>query len=575
MLSLLSSFWVSKIFRTLHHRTRFSNVFSVRRLCSSGVVLTNSAISESPGFIEEGGDKMDGSIEKGNVIQQWKLEFGNHEDGTKESRSWSGSPTRKGTSNEEESHRSPRHSSSSLPLDWPLQKVEESHFVRSDDIHGAEKPHLHEMKFEKHCSEISEVEMMKARFSRLLLGEDMSGRGIGVCTALAISKGITNLYATLFGKIWKLEPLDPMKKAMWRRDKEWLLSVSDHIVEFTPAWQKFPDGSEGEVMTCRLRADLYANLPALRKLDDMLIVRGSLSPKADGSSSSPGHLHHKRKNAGYLCLITTLAEMEVPEPYLEALPKSGGLNNCVASKTLPKPVSIKSQPTSRQSWKAEKELMADADKTESIAERAESLLFCIKQRFPGLPQTTLEMSKVQFNKDIGKSILESYSRVLESLAADILVRVDDLLYMDDLTNQFLPITRVGVTAHESISIPYLLPVSSTPIETAVTTSGVSQGQQVIPAKAETSPFFKPSKLLLRGLSKRKPSTDFQNTERKGKDNDSHIEGSELTSKATGEAMGFLSTETKGKDNNSSYGGFRIDFKSDWRSISAPNWIRIF
>ena len=155
MLSLLSSFWVSKIFRTLHHRTRFSNVFSVRRLCSSGVVLTNSAISESPGFIEEGGDKMDGSIEKGNVIQQWKLEFGNHEDGTKESRSWSGSPTRKGTSNEEESHRSPRHSSSSLPLDWPLQKVEESHFVRSDDIHGAEKPHLHEMKFEKHCSEIS------------------------------------------------------------------------------------------------------------------------------------------------------------------------------------------------------------------------------------------------------------------------------------------------------------------------------------------------------------------------------------------------------------------------------------
>ncbi|XP_034694946.1 rop guanine nucleotide exchange factor 7-like [Vitis riparia] len=498
--------------------------------------------------------------------------------------------------------------------------------------------------------------MMKARFSRLLLGEDMSGRGIGVCTALAISKGITNLYATLFGKIWKLEPLDPMKKAMWRRDKEWLLSVSDHIVEFTPAWQKFPDGSEGEVMTCRLRADLYANLPALRKLDDMLIEtldsfedtefwyvnQGILSPKADGSSSSPGHLHHQEekcwlpvphvpptglsensrkhlqqkrdftnqiRKAVRAINSTTLAEMEVPEPYLEALPKNvraslGDLiyryitsdqfspeyvlshldftseqaievaNRVEASiivwhqRHYPKPVSIKSQPTSRQSWKAEKELMADADKTESIAERAESLLFCIKQRFPGLPQTTLGMSKVQFNKDIGKSILESYSRVLESLAADILVCIDDLLYMDDLTNQFLPITRVGVTGHESISIPHLLPVSSTPIETAVTTSGVSQGQQVIPAKAETSPFFKPSKLLLRGLSKRKPSTDFRNTERKGKDNDSHIEGSELTSKATGEAMGFLSTETKGKDNNSPMEGSELISKATGEA-SAP------
>lgn len=35
--------------------------------------------------------------------------------------------------------------------------------------------------------------MMKERFSKLLLGEDMSGCGKGVCTALAISNAITNL----------------------------------------------------------------------------------------------------------------------------------------------------------------------------------------------------------------------------------------------------------------------------------------------------------------------------------------------------------------------------------------------
>ena len=35
--------------------------------------------------------------------------------------------------------------------------------------------------------------MMKERFAKLLLGEDMSGSGKGVCTALAISNAITNL----------------------------------------------------------------------------------------------------------------------------------------------------------------------------------------------------------------------------------------------------------------------------------------------------------------------------------------------------------------------------------------------
>lgn len=37
------------------------------------------------------------------------------------------------------------------------------------------------------------------------------------------------------------------KKAMWRREMEWLLGVSDHIVELKPTWQTFPDGSKLEV----------------------------------------------------------------------------------------------------------------------------------------------------------------------------------------------------------------------------------------------------------------------------------------------------------------------------------------
>jgi len=121
--------------------------------------------------------------------------------------------------------------------------------------------------------------MMKERFAKLLLGEDMSGSGKGVCSALAISNAITNLcgmlflskfsvwwnfpstnykivtyfksvncVATIFGQLWRLEPLPTEKKSMWRREMEWLLCVSDHIVELIPSWQTFPDGSKLEVV---------------------------------------------------------------------------------------------------------------------------------------------------------------------------------------------------------------------------------------------------------------------------------------------------------------------------------------
>lgn len=42
----------------------------------------------------------------------------------------------------------------------------------------------------------SEMEQMKERFAKLLLGEDMSGGGKGVSSALALSNAITNLAGT-------------------------------------------------------------------------------------------------------------------------------------------------------------------------------------------------------------------------------------------------------------------------------------------------------------------------------------------------------------------------------------------
>ncbi|CAK8575666.1 unnamed protein product [Lathyrus sativus] len=262
-------------------------------------------------------------------------------------------------------------SSPPTPLGWPILKATLSNSKRlsSDEKH---KPNL-ELDHNKFTSidlKIPDVDMMKERFAKLLLGEDMSGSGKGVCTALAISNAITNLCATEFGQLWRLEPLPSEKKEMWQRETEWLVSISDHIVELIPSWQTVPDGKKLEVMTCRPRIDICINLPALRKLDNMLLEilesftatefwyvdQGIVAADADGSASfrksiqrqeekwwlplprvppaglsekSRKKLNHSRESASQILKEATsinsiaLAEMEVPESYLKTLPKNG------------------------------------------------------------------------------------------------------------------------------------------------------------------------------------------------------------------------------------------------------------
>ena len=119
---------------------------------------------------------------------------------------------------------------------------------------------------------VTEKEQMKERFAKLLLGEDMSGGGEGVSSALALSNAITNLSASAFGEQRRLEPISDDRKERWTREIGWLLSVTDHILEFSPTQQTNKDGSSIEVMTTRQRRDLVSNIPALKKLDVMLTV---------------------------------------------------------------------------------------------------------------------------------------------------------------------------------------------------------------------------------------------------------------------------------------------------------------
>ncbi|KAK4397007.1 Rho guanine nucleotide exchange factor 8 [Sesamum angolense] len=71
------------------------------------------------------------------------------------------------------------------------------------------------------------------------------------------------------------------------------------------------------------------------------------------------------------------------------------------------------------------------EKRELFEERAETILLLL-QKFPGIPQSSLEISKIQYNKDVGLSILESYSRVLETLANTVMSRIQDVLYADSV-----------------------------------------------------------------------------------------------------------------------------------------------
>ncbi|CAK9153930.1 unnamed protein product [Ilex paraguariensis] len=378
---------------------------------------------------------------------------------------------------------------------------------------------------EKRETDLSEVEMMKERFAKLLLGEDMSGGGKGVCTALAISNAITNLSATVFGELWRLEPLAPQKKAMWCREMEWLLCVSDSIVELVPSIQQFPGGGTYEVMATRPRSDLYMNLPALKKLDAMLISildgfremefwyvdRGIIVPDADncdeyplGMSGGRPSIRQEEKwwlpypkvppkglsvdarkrlqqcrdctnqilKAALAINSNVLAEMEIPNAYLETLPKSGKaclgdiiyryiIADQFSSECLLDCLDLSSEhhtlevanrieaavhvwklkdrkkrkshlKAKHKAWGGKvKGLVADGKKNLFMAQRAETLLHSLRLLFPGLPQTALDMNKIQYNKDVGQSILESYSRVMESLAFNIMARIDDVLYVDD------------------------------------------------------------------------------------------------------------------------------------------------
>lgn len=151
--------------------------------------------------------------------------------------------------------------------------------------------------------------------------------------------------------------------------------------------------------------------------------------------------------------------------------------------------------------------------------------------------------------------MESYSRVLESLAFNIVARIDDLLYVDDLTKHsdpFSPMSKVGVIGHKGVSIPYSVPVSSTPYKSAFSTPTFSPAL-VSPGKGELSPFRTSSKIPQRGLGVKKVLTDYLNIDNRGKDCGNSSVGAGADSvlrEASPSRNGIQSLECTIKTNNS-------------------------
>ncbi|KAF5739152.1 hypothetical protein HS088_TW12G00352 [Tripterygium wilfordii] len=349
----------------------------------------------------------------------------------------------------------------------------------------------------------SDMESMKERFAKLLLGEDMSGGGKGVSSALALSNAITNLAASVFGEQSRLEPMSAERKARWRKEIDWLLSVTDYIVEFVPSQQKSKDGTNMEIMVTRQRIDLLMNIPALRKLDAMLIdcldnfkdqseffyvskdapesEKGSTKrndkwwlptvkvPPNGLSDMTRKFLQYQKDcvnqvlKAAMAINAQVLSEMEIPENYIESLPKNGraSLGDSIyrsitveffdpdqflstmdlssehkildLKKRIEASIVIWKRKMNQKDGKSAWGSAVSLEKRELFEERAETILLLIKQWFPGIPQSSLDISKIQYNRDVGQAVLESYSRILESLAFTVTSRIEDVLHADYVT----------------------------------------------------------------------------------------------------------------------------------------------
>ncbi|KAL4592972.1 hypothetical protein LXL04_005981 [Taraxacum kok-saghyz] len=455
---------------------------------------------------------------------------------------------------------SSNNASGSFSSQWTVMKRDEHEwdYLERESV-ANEKP------------QVSDVETMKEKFAKLLLGDDATGGRKGHSSALALSNSITKLAGGVFGELWKLEPVSEERKSKWKKEMEWLLAPTNYMVELVPAKQYGANGRTLEafhfpalnfllvlqtnnlthfvyyiitlkqIMRPKARGDIHMNLPALRKLDSMLLESLDTMKNVEYWYEEGGVQAHERNSRGWVPVPrvpvdglsdgqrkkllnqaklvhqifkaaksineSILIDMPIPNIIGDALPKSGkaslgedlyrtlntisssaiGMLNSLNIKTeqgaletinrletaiyawkerILEQTSAKSP--SRTSWSL-KDPSMELDKMEFLINRAEALLQQIRIRFPNLPQTFLDVMKIQYGKDIGHAILEAYSRVVGNLAFNILTRIGDIAQQDVLIDPNSPMATnilpgvknvVGISGIcvSSISARHTLPI---------------------------------------------------------------------------------------------------------------------
>lgn len=104
-----------------------------------------------------------------------------------------------------------------------------------------------------------------------------------------------------------------------------------------------------------------------------------------------------------------------------------------------------------------------------------------------------------------------------------MARIDDLIYVDDLTkdsDKLSSVTAVSVIAHKKVSIPYSVPVSGTPYKSTFGTPSFSPASLISPARGERTPFLHNSsnqnKPPRRGFGVKRVLTNYLGAESKAK-----------------------------------------------------------
>lgn len=92
--------------------------------------------------------------------------------------------------------------------------------------------------------------------------------------------------------------------------------------------------------------------------------------------------------------------------------------------------------------------------------------------------------------------------------------------MDDLnkhSDEFSSLSKIGVIAHKTISVPFSMPGQRSPYRSSYGTPNFSPAQGVSPANGANSPFIYRSNIPQRVEGVNKVFTDFGSIERKKKD----------------------------------------------------------